>query len=211
MGARRIGTEIDLRVRTATGRVIRWTGHTLALLIAAGGIASFFVGPESPAVRVVAGVAGVLIVLVYAVAGWWHRGRPRSLVIDHEGILIRNARGARIARLAWTELSGVGLMTNQVALERERRAPLERVWAAVPVWLELYPADAAAVARHPGLSGAWGLGAGTAPGEQQRWLLHLGDTLGQRLPIEEAVQRWRPELWRGHRSGTVAFGGHERR
>lgn len=46
-----------------------------------------------------------------------------------------------------------------------------------------------------------------APGEEQRWLVSLGDGQGQDFPIGEAVQRWRPQLWRGHRSGSLLFTG----
>jgi len=37
---------------------------------------------------------------------------------------------------------------------------------------------------------------------------HLADGPGQEFPIGEAVQRVRPGLWRGHRSGSSLFGGH---
>jgi hypothetical protein len=204
--------ELDLRARSRSARVKRSIGHVLALLVAAGCLASFVAGPGEMAVRLIAGAAGLLIVLLYGWAVWARRRLPRRLVVDHEGIRVWDGRGSVIVRLAWTELSGVGLMTNQVALARKRLA--DRLdggprMASVSIWLELYPADADAVARHPELRWAWGHGRGTAPGEQQRWLVRMGDTLGQEFPIGEAVQRWRPGLWRGHRSGSVTFGSHE--
>jgi hypothetical protein len=203
---------IDLTARTRTASVLRSIGFVLALLVAAGCLASFVAGPESLPVRLIAGAAGLLIVLVFALAVVTRRRLPSRLVVDHEGIRVLNRRGRALVRLAWTELSGVGVMTNEVALRRQRLADsLSGVgprMASVSIWLELYPADADAVARHPELHWAWGLGGGTAPGEEQRWLVRIGDTLGQDFPIAEAVQRWRPQLWRGHRSGSFLLGGH---
>jgi hypothetical protein len=204
--------EIDLRSRSRAARVKRSVGHVLALLIAAGCLASFVAGPEEMTVRLIAGAGGLLILLLYAWAVWARRRLPRRLVVDHEGIRVWDGRGSVIVRLAWTELSGVGLMTNQFALARKRLADSldggPRM-ASVSIWLELYPADADAVTRHPELHSAWVLGRGGAvPGEQQRWLVRIGDTLGQDFPIGEAVERWRPGLWRGQRSGSLLFGGH---
>jgi hypothetical protein len=205
--------EIDLSARTPFARVKRFIGHLLALLIAAGCLASFVAGPEETAVRLIAGAAGLLIVLGYAWAVFSRRRLPRRMVVDHEGIRVRDGRGKVIVRLAWTELAGVGVMTNQVALFRKRLADNltggGSALNSVQIWLELYPADADAVARHPELRWAWGLGRGTAPGEKQRWLVRIGDTLGQDFPIGDAVERWRPGLWRGHRSGSLTLGSHE--
>ncbi len=190
----------------------------LALLVAAGCIASFVAGPEQIAVRLIAGAAGLLIVLLYA---WVLLSRPHAparLGVDHEGIRVRNGRGKVIVRLAWTELAGVSLMTNEASRRRqERDAKNDLVpWLrgrtiSVPIWLELYPADAEAVARHPELDRAWTLGRPRAPGEEQRWLLPAGDGQEQLLRIAEAVQRWRPQVWRGHRAGSFFFGGDEAR
>jgi hypothetical protein len=205
--------EIDLTARTRTARVLRSIGYVFALLVAAGCLASFVAGPEEMAVRLIAGAAGLLIVLLFAWAAVARRRMPSRLVIDHEGIRVLNPRGRFLVRLAWTELSGVGVMTNEAALRRQQRSARDLPWVgrrlvSVAIWLELYPADADAVARHPELHWAWGLGSRTAPGEEQRWLVRIGDTAGQEFPIGEAVQRWRPQLWRGHRSGSVLFGGH---
>jgi hypothetical protein len=135
--------------------------------------------------------------------------------VDHEGIRVWDRRGRVLVRLAWTELSGVGVMTNEVSRGRQQRRArgdlvpwVSRRMVRVPIWLELYPADADAVARHPELEWAWRLGAVKAPGEERRWLVILGDGQGQEFPIGEAVQRWRPQLWRGHRSGSFLLGGH---
>jgi hypothetical protein len=165
------------------------------------------------AVRLLAGGVGLLIVLFFALALAGRRKVPTRLVVDHEGIRVLSRGGRALVRLAWTELSGVGVMTNQVSLYRQRlgaslRGGIRRI-QSVSIWLELYPADADAVARHPELHWAWRLGKGTAPGEEQRWLVRIGDTFGQEFPIGEAVQRWRPQLWRGHRSGSFLFGGHK--
>ena len=204
--------EIDLRARTRSARVMRSISHVLALLFAAGCLASFVAGPEETAVRLLAGAAGLLIVLLHVWAVHHRRRLPRRMEVDHEGIRVLDGRGRKLVRLAWTELSGVGVMTNQVALRRKRFADsLNGVGpstSSVSIWLELYPADADAVVRHPELNWAWGLGRGTAPGEDQRWLMRIGDTLGQNFPIGEAVERWRPGLWRGHRSGSLVLGSH---
>jgi hypothetical protein len=206
---------IDLTARTRTASVLRSIGFVLALLVAAGCLASFVAGPESLPVRLIAGAAGLLIVLVFALAVAVRRRVPSRLVVDHEGIRVLNRRGRALVRLAWTELSGVGVMTNEASRRRQQRDArgdlvpwVSRRMVRVTIWLELYPADADAVARHPELHWAWGLGGGTAPGEEQRWLVRIGDTLGQDFPIAEAVQRWRPQLWRGHRSGSFLLGGH---
>jgi hypothetical protein len=189
--------------------LVRLIGYVLAVLFAAGCLASLVAGPEEMAVRLLAGGAGLLIVLVFALAVAMRRRAPTRLVVDHEGIRVLTRGGRALVRLAWTELSGVGVMTNEAALRRDQSDSLgARHFASVSIWLELYPADADAVARHPELHGAWVLGRGTAPGEKQRWLMRIGDTLGQEFPIGEAVQRWRPQLWRGHRSGSILLGGH---
>jgi hypothetical protein len=205
--------EIDLTARTRSARVKRSIAFVLALLFAAGCLASFVAGPEAWPVRLFAGAFGLLIVLVFAWAVLTRRRQAKRLVVDHEGIRVLDGRGRKVVRLAWTELSGVSVMTNQVALFRKRLSDnLEGVGPSmnsVSIWLELYPADADAVARHPELQAAWRVGGGLAPGEQQRWLVRIGDTLGQDFPIGEAVERWRPGLWRGHRSGALSFGSHE--
>jgi hypothetical protein len=206
--------EIDLTARTRSARILRSIGYVLTLLIAAGCLASFVAGPETTTVRLLAGSAGLLIVLVLGWAVASRRRMPSRLVVDHEGIRVLNPRGRFLVRLAWTELSGVGVMTNEAALRRQRSSAGDLPWVgrrlvSVAIWLELYPADADAVARHPELRLAWRLGSRTAPGEEQRWLVRIGDTAGQEFPIGEAVQRWRPQLWRGHRSGSFLFGGHK--
>jgi hypothetical protein len=210
--------EIDLRSRPRSTAAARWIGHVSALLVAAGCLATLVAGPEGTAVRLIAGAVGLLIVLLYL---WVLVSRPRMparLVVDHEGIRVWNGRGKVVVRLAWTELSGVGVMTNEAALRRQLRGTpndvvpwVTRRMAAVQVWLELYPADAEAVARHPELEAAWTLGRLRAPGEEQRWLVTLGTGRGQLLQVAEAVQRRRPQLWRGHRAGSALFGGDEAR
>jgi hypothetical protein len=207
-------TEIDLTARTRSARVVRSFGYVLTLLVAAGCLASFVAGPEETAVRLIAGAAGLLIVLVFAWAAVGRGRLPGRLVVDHEGIRVWNRRGTRIVRLAWTELSGVGVMTNEASRRRQQRDArgdlvpwVSRRMLRVPVWLELYPADAEAVARHPELEWAWALGGVKAPGEERRWLVNLGGGQGQEFPIGEAVQRRRPQLWRGHRSGSFLLGG----
>jgi hypothetical protein len=206
--------EIDLTARARSARVVRWIGHVLAPLIAAGCLASFVAGPEEPPVRLIAGAAGLLTVLLYAWVLVTRRRLPARLVVDHEGVRVRDGRGKVIVRLAWTELSGVGVMTNEAGRRRQLRDAagdpmpwVRRRMVRVPIWLELYPADAQAVARHPELEWAWALGGVTAPGEEHRWLVSLGDGAGQEFPVGEAVQRWRPRLWRGHRSGSFLLGG----
>jgi hypothetical protein len=163
-------------------RVLRSIGILLTLLIAAGCLASFVAGPEEMAVRLIAGAAGLLIVLVFVWGASSRRRLPSRLLVDHEGIRVWYGRGRMLVRLAWTELSGVGVMTNERSRRRQRGdargglAPwLSNRIVRVPIWLELYPADAEAVARHPELERAWNLGAVKAPNEQRRWLVFAGD------------------------------------
>jgi hypothetical protein len=205
---------IDLTARTRSTHVARAIVHTVTLLVAAACLASLVAGPETTAVRFIAGAVGLLIVLVYAGAVLSRRRRPHRLLVDHEGIRVWDGRGKVVVRLAWTELSGVGLMTNEVARSRRtRQADADPVpWVSrrvvlAPIWLELFPADAAAVARHPELRWAWDLGQLRAPTEERRWVVPLGDGQGQDVPVGEAVQRWRPHLWRGQRAGSLLFGG----
>ena len=209
--------EIDLGSRPPS-TTARWIGHVSALLVAAGCLATLVAGPEGMAVRLLAGAVGLLIVLLYLCVLVSRSPMPARMVVDHEGIRVWSARGKVVVRLAWTELSAVGVMTNEAALRRQLRGTRNDVapWvtrriAAVQVWLELYPADAEAVALHPELEWAWTLGRLRAPGEEQRWLVTLGAGQGQLLRVAEAVQRWRPQLWRGHRAGSALFGGEEAR
>jgi len=207
--------EIDLTTRARSARVLRSIGFVLTLLIAAGCLASFVAGPETTTVRLLAGAAGLLIVLLFVWAAVSRRRLPGRLAVDHEEIRVWDRRGRVMVRLAWTELSGVGIMANEVRRRRQQRDAqgdlvpwLGRRMVRVPIWLELYPADADAVARHPELEQAWRLGAAKAPDEERRWLVILGDGQGQEFAIGEAVKRWRPQLWRGHRSGSFLLGGH---
>jgi hypothetical protein len=207
--------EIDLTSRTRSMRVLRPIGYVLALLVAAGCLASFVAGPEETAVRLIAGGAGLLIVLAFVWAVTVHRRLPSRLMVDHEGIRVLDGHGRKLVRLAWIELAGVGVMTNELARARKKFAgaldgvPPVPGALSVPIWLELFPANAEAVARHPELDRWWKLGKATPPGEAQRWLVLLGDGRGQEFPIEEAVKRWRPDLWRGHRSGSLLLGAHD--
>jgi hypothetical protein len=210
--------EIDLTARARSTRVAWWFLHTLTLLVTAGCLASLVAGPEHIVVRLIAGAFGLVVVLLYVVV-WAGRHRvPARMAVDHEGIRLRNGHGKVILRLAWTELSGVGVMTNEVSRywqQRDARIDLVTRWVSqhtirVPIWLELYPANAEAVARHPELEWAWTLGRFRADGEEQRWLVSLGDGRGQSFPVGDLVQRWQPHLWRGHRSGSIFFkGGHK--
>src|SRR5687768_16481288 len=73
--------EIDLRSRPRSVRVVRGIGHVLTLLVAAGCIASFVAGPEQIAVRLIAGAAGLLIVLLYAFVLLSRPHAPARLVV----------------------------------------------------------------------------------------------------------------------------------
>jgi hypothetical protein len=76
----------------------------------------------------------------------------------------------------------------------------------VPIWLELFPSGPDAHRRHPELRTAWLLGQPRREGQEQRWLIGIGDGLGQAPPVDEHVRRWRPGLWRGHREGSLLSG-----
>lgn len=206
-------TMIDLRARTRGHAIASALGPYLLTAFALVLLADLFVGRESMTVRIVAGVAGALILLVL-LAGLLARNRaPRWLRIDHEGLRIMNRGHRDIARFTWPELAGVGMMTN----ERMRRvrltdvswellAPVRRRLVSVPVWLEVFPAGPEDVRRHPELAVALALGTRRDPGWEQRWVFVIGDGRGQDLPVGEHVRRWRPDLWRGHRSGSALFG-----
>jgi hypothetical protein len=157
-----------------------------------------------PAARVVAGVLGGflgLLALVMSLALFDLR-RPRRLVIDHEGIRLDTGRRAPAFRLAWTEIAAVSLRLSD--RRRRIRAQLYHRWFDLPpemtpivAALELYPADAEAVRRHPEMRSAWRLGG------ERCWLLALSGGAGAPPPVGALVQRWRPEVWRGEHSGSL--------
>lgn len=199
-------TLIDLRVRTRGATVLLAVGAALGVVIGLGCVAALLFGPDDPAVRIAAG-STVLVVSLALLTVWRTRHRQvRRLGVDHEGIRLVDHRGRDLSRFAWGDLAGVGLMTNEAARRRLLFAgrlgttPMpSTVW--VPTWLELHPAGPDAIRRHPELSAAWELG------RRQRWLVALGSGPGQSFEVVgEQVRRWRPELWRGHREGSVLFG-----
>lgn len=206
-------TVIDLRARTRGHAIASALGPYLLGAFALVLLVELFVGRESMAVRIVAGVVAALILLLL-LAGLLTRNRsPRWLRIDHEGLRITNRRHRDVARFAWSELAGVGMMTNEWARRRklfaaslEISASVQRRMVSVPIWLEVFPAGPEDVRRHPELAVPLALGTRPDPGWEQRWMFLIGDGRGQDLPVGEHVQRWRPDLWRGHRAGSVLFG-----
>lgn len=152
---------------------------------------------DGPVLRLVVGAVGGFLGLLVVGGTWILAGmrRARRLLIDHDGVKL-DAGGSKPAfRLAWTELAGVGLRMDDTA---RRRALRRRAAAAsVIVALELIPADSEAVRRHPELRTAWRLG------RQRCWLVGLAAGPGDAPPVGELVRRWRPELWRGERSGSL--------
>lgn len=190
-------------------------GSVLTVLFVLGLLATLVAGPEPLPLRLAAGGVGVAIVVLALVAWWTRNHRPRWLAIDHEGIRLVSRTRRDLARIAWGDLAGVGLMTNEGARRRKLFAAslqssptrwLSRRLVSVPIWLELHPAGPDAVRRQPGLRAAWQAGAPRRPGEAQRWLILIADGQGQVLPVAEHVQRWRPDLWRGHREGSFLLG-----
>ncbi|WP_219415848.1 hypothetical protein [Pseudonocardia nigra] len=200
---------IDLAARTSRVRVLRRIGWFLLALVVAGCLAALVASRDPLPVRLAAGGFAVLVVLVCLFALLTRNRRPRWLGIDHEGVRIVDRRGRVITRVAWGDLAGVGVMTNEFARLRQRLGRVftggSRAMISVPIWLELFPASEEAVRRHPELRAARELGARSTDREQ-RWLIMLGDGHGQELPVAEHVQRRRPELWRGHRLGSPLFG-----
>jgi hypothetical protein len=194
---------IDLRRRSAPGLLISapilW-GLTVVVLVAAvrgevhGGLAA----------RVVAGVLGGcfgLLALLVSQALFELR-RPRRLVIDHEGIRLDTGRRRPAFRLAWTEIAAVSLRVS----DRRRRISAQTYvrWldrrperTPIVVALELHPADAEAVRRHPELRTAWRLGG------ERCWLFVVWAGPGEPPPVGPLVQRWRPDLWRGEHSASI--------
>jgi hypothetical protein len=157
-----------------------------------------------PGARVVAGVlAGFfgLLALLMSLALFDLR-RPRRLLIDHEGIGLDTGRRRPEFRLAWTEIAGVSLRLSDK--RRRIRARRYHRWFDLPpeatpivAALELYPADAEAVRRHPELRRAWRLGG------ERCWMFVITGGPGAPPPVGALVQRWHPELWRGEHSGSL--------
>lgn len=204
---------IDLGARARWAAAVYGIGAVVLPVLGSALVVNAVVGPEVLPVRIITGVFGALIVLL-CVGLWLGRNvRPRWLGIDHEGVRLVNKAGQNLARIAWADLAGVGVMTNEKARRRHRfgnglTSPTgNRTPTSVGVWLELHPASTDAVTRHPSLRRQWLLGAPRQAGQQQRWLVYLCDDLGQApLPVGEYVRRWRPDLWRGHREGSLLFG-----
>lgn len=155
-----------------------------------------------PAARVVAGVLGGCLGLFALVVslGLFELRRPRRLVINHEGIHLDTGRRRPVFRMAWTEIAAVSLRLSD---RRRRIAQLYGWWGDLPEMtpivaaLELYPADAEAVRRHPELHAEWRLGG------ERCWLITLAGGPGAPPPVGVLVQRWRPELWRGEHSASI--------
>jgi hypothetical protein len=204
---------IDLRARSREARVLLAIGCVLTVVFLLGLLVGAVDRSVPGPVRLVAGGVGVGFVVLITVV-WRTRDRPsRWLAVDHEGIRLLDGRRRAIVRMAWGDLAGVGLMTDENTRHRRLMAAsldavprLSRRMVRVPIWLELYPAGPDAVRRHPELAVAWQAGRPRHPGDSQRWLIGLGDGLGQDVPVGEHVRRWRPDLWRGHRSGSLLFG-----
>lgn len=204
---------IDLGSRARWAAVLYGVGGALLPVLGLAVVVNAVIGPEVLLVRIVSGVLGALILLL-SVRFWRTRNlRPRWLAIDHEGVRLVNEARKDLARIAWGDLAGVGLMTDEKARRRHRfgnilTSPMGSLMPTpVGVWLELYPASADAVARQPIMRNQWRMGAPRREGQQQRWLVYLCSDLGQaELPVGQLVRRWRPDLWRGHREGSLLFG-----
>lgn len=204
---------IDLAARTRESRVLLRIGVVVTVLFVLGLLATLVAGPESWPLRLGAGGVSLGIVALVGIVWRVRDRRPRWLGIDHEGIRLVNHKRRDLVRIAWGDLAGVGLMTNENARRRrlmsaslDTAAWLNRRMVSVPIWLELFPAGPDAVRRHPELAAAWEAGRPRRPGEQHRWMLPIGDGQGQAFPVGEHVQGWRPDLWRGHRAGSFLFG-----
>jgi hypothetical protein len=207
-------TLIDLGSHKRSAAIVRILGYTMFAAFGLVCLADLVVGREALPVRHIAGGVGLLILLLGVGMLRTRNLRPRWLGIDHDGVRLVNRLGRDLVRVAWGDLAGVGLMTDEAARARhlfaanlESFSGLNRRLVSVSVWLELFPAGPDALRRHPELHNSWRLGAARRPGQQQRWLLRLCDDFGQApLPVGERVQRWRPDLWRGHRAGSVLMG-----
>lgn len=141
---------------------------------------------------VVAVVVSVLFLLcVMAALQLRHSHR---LVIDHEGIRMEVGGRKPRWRLAWTEMAGIG--TVRGPSRPGRRGARDPSGQA----LLIDPLDADAVRRHPELALPWNLG------KQRQWRIVIGDLHPDQPSVADLVGRWRPELWRGERTGSVLFG-----
>lgn len=199
-------TRIDLTARNGTSRILLAVGSLLTAFFTVGLLATLIVGREGIGLRLVAGGVGIGLVLLFVALWWTWNRRPAALVMNHEHLLLTDRRERTITRVAWTDLRGVGVMTNEGARRRQRSGWLDRRMVSIPIWLELYPAGRDARRRHPELRRAWMMGRPRREDQEQRWLIGIGDGLGQAPPVGEHVRRWRPHLWRGHRDGSFLSG-----
>lgn len=197
---------IDLRARTTRATALRSVAGALGLVVVFGCLLTVYQGSESTGVRIVMGGFAFLLVAVVAYVARNRNRLVRWIAVDHEGLRLLDRRRRDLARFAWTDLAGVGLMTNEnVRLREQIGATATGGWArramiTVSIWLELWPASPDAVARQPTLRAAWELG------RKECWRIWLSDGLGQSFALGEAVARHRPELWRGQRAGSALFG-----
>lgn len=148
----------------------------------------------------------VLMIACVAYVGRNRYRLVRWLAADHEGLRLLDRRRRDLARFAWGDLAGVGLMTDENARLRKRLAAsagggvVRQAMVTVSMWLELWPASPDAVARQPHLRAAWALG------REECRRIWLSDGLGQSFALGEAVVRHRPEVWRGQRAGPASSG-----
>lgn len=192
---------IDLRRLNTRWQVV---GFIVMVPFAAAVLISAFRDDVDPGVRVVAGVLGGLVgfLLLLTVPALYTYRRPRKLVIDHDGIRLENGGRRAVFRLAWTEIAGAGLLVADRRRRRKQRhyvrfSELPPGMTTITVVLELLPADADAVRRHPELRRMWRLG------HERCWPIVIGAFPGAPPPIGELVCRYRPQLWRGERSGSL--------
>lgn len=142
-------------------------------------LAIFGVIGEGGVLRVTTGAlgAGFLGLSLIAVMCWRVIARDRRLRISPHGLRWDEDHGSSFT-LRWQELASVELTRG------DRRT----------LTLDLYPGDSFFSQRHPEMEHLWG-----RHGIQNGYRIQLGDTIQLLPPVELALRRYCPTLYRGVR------------
>ncbi|MGW0516343.1 hypothetical protein [Crossiella sp. NPDC003009] len=172
------GVLLDLssgsRRKVFAGAVIAGVAGLLTMLLAIFGVIG-----EGGVLRVTTGAlgAGFLGLSLIAVMCWRVISRERRLRVSPHGLRWDEDHGSPFS-LRWAELGAVELTRG------ERRK----------LTLDLYPGDSAFRQRHPEMEHLWG-----AYGIENGYRIQLGDSVQVLPPVELALRRYCPTLYRGVR------------
>ncbi|WP_300008959.1 hypothetical protein [Pseudonocardia sp.] len=152
--------------------------------------------------RVAAGLVAALFAFPWIALPATARSRLRWLEVDDRGLRLLRGSGAQYTALRWEDLAEIGVLLDEARARREmlgKPTLFRRVMHRVPPWLELVPASDAAVRRHPEL----GVPVPAGDGRPVRWMVRLNEGWTRRPEVGPAVERRRPDLWRGLRHGAT--------